>query len=76
MQIVRPTLVQLDQQESAEPGMARLLRKQGQMIIACAGGTAVQVERVKSQGKKEVGVSDWWNGLPKALRDEKFIQLG
>ena len=76
VQIFRPTLVQLDQQESAEPGMARLLRKQGQMIIACAGGTAVQVERVKSQGKKEVGVNDWWNGLPKALRDGKSIRLG
>jgi methionyl-tRNA formyltransferase len=59
----------------AEPGTARLLRKQGKMVVACAGGSWVEVARVKSQGKREVGVSDWWNGLPKALREAKEIRF-
>jgi methionyl-tRNA formyltransferase len=74
VQLFKPVPIRLV--SSQEPGTARLLRKQGRMIVICAGGTAVQVERVKSQGKKEVGVNDWWNGLPKALRDGKSIKLG
>jgi methionyl-tRNA formyltransferase len=78
VQLFKPVPIRLDpsEPELEEPGTARLLRKQGQMIVVCAEGTAVQVERVKSQGKKEVGVNDWWNGLPKALRDGKSIKLG
>lgn len=45
------------------------------MIVACAGGSWVQVERVKAQGKKEVGVNDWWNGLPKGFRESKEIRF-
>lgn len=61
--------------ESERPGTAKLLRKQGALVVACADGW-VRVERVKSQGKKEVGVNDWWNGLPKGLREGKTIKLG
>jgi len=46
------------------------------MIIHCADGSGVKVDRVKSQGKKELGVNDWWNGLPKMLREGKTIKLG
>jgi methionyl-tRNA formyltransferase len=45
------------------------------MVIACADGTWVQVERVKSQGKKEVSVNDWWNGLPKVLREARELRF-
>ena len=58
-----------------EPGTARLIRKEGKMLVACAKGTWVQVERVKAQGKKEVGVNDWWNGLPKGVRESKQIHF-
>ena len=51
-------------------------RKDGAMVICCADGSAVEVERVKSQGKREVGVNDWWNGLPKGLREGNTIKLG
>jgi methionyl-tRNA formyltransferase len=76
VQLFRPVPVYLNTSEYGEPGTARLFGKHGQMIVVCAGGTEVQVERVKSQGKKEIGVNDWWNGLPKALRDGKTIKLG
>lgn len=46
------------------------------MIISCAEGSAVKVERLKSQGKRQVGVNDWWNGLHKSLREGKTIKLG
>jgi hypothetical protein len=46
------------------------------MITSCADGSRVRVERVKSQGKREVGVNDWWNGLPKGTREAKTIKLG
>jgi len=75
VQLFHPTPVSLAE-ESGEPGTARLLRKQGTLIIACADGSLVRVERVKSQGKKEVGVNDWWNGLPGGLREGKTIKLG
>jgi methionyl-tRNA formyltransferase len=46
------------------------------MIIYCANGSAIKVKRVKSQGKKELGVNDWWNGLPKTSREGKTLRLG
>jgi methionyl-tRNA formyltransferase len=46
------------------------------MVICCAEGSWIKVERVKSQGKREVGVNDWWNGLPRGVREEKSIKLG
>jgi methionyl-tRNA formyltransferase len=46
------------------------------MVICCAEGTWINVKRVKSQGKREVGVNDWWNGLPKGVREGKSIKLG
>jgi methionyl-tRNA formyltransferase len=45
------------------------------MIVACAEGTLVKVEQVKSQGKKQVSVGDWWNGLSKSIRDGRTIKL-
>lgn len=71
IQLFRPTLYESN--ESAAPGTARLLRKQGKLAIACSGDSWVQVERVKSQGKKEVPVNDWWNGLPKGVREGKEV---
>jgi hypothetical protein len=53
-----------------------LLRREGAMVICCADGSTIKVERVKSQGKREVGVNDWWNGLPRGLREGKTIKLG
>jgi len=75
VQLFHPTSVVLAG-ESEEPGTARLIRKQGILIISCANRSLVRVERVKSQGKKEVGVNDWWNGLPRVLRGGKTIKLG
>jgi len=75
VQLFHPTLVQIEG-ENGEPGTARLLRREGSMMICCAYGSTIKVERVKSQGKKEVGVNDWWNGLPRALRECKAIKLG
>lgn len=46
------------------------------MVISCAVGSSIKVERVKSQGKREVGVNDWWNGLPRGMREGKTIKLG
>lgn len=58
-----------------QPGSARLDRKAGKLLVACARDSWIQVQRVKSQGKKEVEVNDWWNGLPKALREAKVIHF-
>lgn len=51
------------------------MRRENKMEIACADGTVIHVQRVKSQGKKEVGVNDWWNGLPKGVRESKKINF-
>lgn len=73
MQLHSPAPFETDSR--ARPGTARLLRKQGKLIVAASKGSWIQVERVKSQGKKEVAVNDWWNGLPKSIRENKEIQL-
>ena len=37
-------------------------KKHGVLIVRCTGDTLLSVGRVKSDGKKEMGVQEWWNG--------------
>ncbi|KJA25516.1 hypothetical protein HYPSUDRAFT_134506 [Hypholoma sublateritium FD-334 SS-4] len=37
-------------------------KKHRLLIVRCAGDTLLGVGRVKSDGKKEIGAQEWWNG--------------
>jgi len=65
--------------------------KSQRLLIACVGGddsyggastpstrkvSWVEVRSVKPEGKKEMGVRDWWNGWPAAERKQGWAQLG
>lgn len=62
---------------ATQPGTAVLDRrsKPPELIVTCAGGSHIKVSRVKAEGKKEVNVGDWWNGLPREVRKGKEITL-
>lgn len=41
-----------------------------------AAASWIEVRTVKPEGKKEMGVRDWWNGWPMEERKRGWIQLG
>ena len=48
----------------------------GSLEISDGSTSWLEVRSVKPEGKKQMGVRDWWNGWPAAERNQGWIQLG
>jgi len=48
----------------------------GSLDIPDGSMSWLEVRSVKPEGKKQMGVRDWWNGWPAAERNQGWIQLG
>ncbi|WRT68351.1 methionyl-tRNA formyltransferase [Kwoniella shivajii] len=61
----------------SEVGTARLLKqgKHRRLYVSCAKGTWLEVLEVQMAGKKALGIKEWWNGLPKDVRDKGEVKL-
>ncbi|WVQ74746.1 methionyl-tRNA formyltransferase [Cryptococcus sp. DSM 104548] len=56
-----------------------VLHKEGKarrLFVACKDGTWLEVKNLKTAGKKVLGVKDWWNGLPKDVRESGVTRFG
>lgn len=54
-------------------------KKHGLLIVRCARDTLLGVGRVKSDGKKEMGAQEWWNGAQGTFcfgEGKKEVRLG
>nr|KIR46105.1 methionyl-tRNA formyltransferase [Cryptococcus bacillisporus CA1280] len=61
----------LYQPETVRSGTA-ILYKQGKsrrLFVACARNSWIEVQDIKMAGKKALGIKEWWNGLPKNVRE-------
>ncbi|AAW43762.2 methionyl-tRNA formyltransferase, putative [Cryptococcus deneoformans JEC21] len=61
----------LYQPEAITPGTGILYRqgKSRRLFVACAGDSWLEVQEIKAAGKKALGIKEWWNGLPKHVRE-------
>ncbi|WVQ68113.1 methionyl-tRNA formyltransferase [Kwoniella botswanensis] len=61
-----------------EIGKAHLIKdgKSRRLFVACARGTWLEVLEVQMAGKKPLKIKDWWNGLPKDVRDRGWVKMG
>ena len=48
----------------------------GSLAITDESISWLEVRSVKPEGKKQMGVRDWWNGWPSAERNQGWIALG
>lgn len=60
--------------QGAEPGTAVLDKRHKRVLVATRDGW-IAVTRVKAAGRKEVPASEWWNGLPKGLREQGWAMF-
>lgn len=44
------------------PGIARFSKNTSSVLIRCADGGVLNVERLKTEGKAELDARGWWNG--------------
>ncbi|OCF57309.1 methionyl-tRNA formyltransferase [Kwoniella mangroviensis CBS 10435] len=76
---LRPLLPSDDPTElDGEIGKAHLIKdgRSRRLFVACAKGTWLEVLEVQMAGKKPLKIKDWWNGLPKYVRDQGCVQMG
>nr|XP_019044638.1 methionyl-tRNA formyltransferase [Kwoniella bestiolae CBS 10118]OCF23568.1 methionyl-tRNA formyltransferase [Kwoniella bestiolae CBS 10118] len=62
----------------SEAGTAHLIKegKVRRLFVSCGKGTWLEVVEVQMAGKKVMGVKDWWNGLPREVRDRGWVKMG
>ncbi|ODN79025.1 hypothetical protein L202_04530 [Cryptococcus amylolentus CBS 6039] len=60
------------------PGIAVLHKekKERKLFVACKSGTWLQVHTLKTAGKKALSVGEWWNGLPRDVREGGGLRFG
>ncbi|WVR07483.1 hypothetical protein IAU60_004525 [Kwoniella sp. DSM 27419] len=49
--------------------------KDRRLHVNCSSGTWLEVFTIQMAGKKALGVKEWWNGLPKGLRDGNCVSF-
>ncbi|WWC71604.1 methionyl-tRNA formyltransferase [Kwoniella pini CBS 10737] len=62
---------------SNEVGIAYLEKygKNRRLFVSCAQGSWLEVLEIQMAGKKVLEIKEWWNGLPKDVRDSGKIKL-
>lgn len=51
------------QMGNARPGRARYSSTAKQLLVACAGGSLLSVDRLQTQDRAVLTAREWWNGL-------------
>lgn len=59
--------------EEPQRGTAVLDKRGKRVLVSTGEGAWVQVTRVKAAGKKEMPATEWWNGLPKDVRNRGWV---
>ncbi|WWC90744.1 methionyl-tRNA formyltransferase [Kwoniella dendrophila CBS 6074] len=61
----------------SETGTAYCIKqgKSRRLLVLCAQGTWLEVLEIQMAGKKVLGIKEWWNGLPKEVRDSGRLRL-
>lgn len=55
---------------SSAPGTAIYDPHIRSLVVRCAGNTYLSVDKVKQEGKKEVMVKEWWNGVRGSMKGD------
>ncbi|WWC63255.1 methionyl-tRNA formyltransferase [Kwoniella dejecticola CBS 10117] len=60
-----------------ETGIGYLIKdgKSRKLVVSCAKGTWLEILEVQMAGKKVLGIKEWYNGLPKVVRESGIVRF-